>query len=77
MWDYSLSANEMENYAKCEKTEAWETAKIQWKNLTNIWSIIGEKSAVKTEYIERNKMCVPYVKFVCIFDISQIQRKCN
>ena len=47
----------MENYAKCEKTEAWETAKIQWKNLTNIWSIIGEKSAVKTEYIERNKMC--------------------
>ena len=49
VWDYSLSINEIENYAQCQKTEAWATAKIQWQDMDKMWTVVGDQSSVKIE----------------------------
>ena len=57
VWDYSLSTNEIENYANCQKTEAWATAKIQWQDMNKMWTVVGKQSSVKIEDENRHWMC--------------------
>ena len=63
VWDYSLSADDITNYMTCDKTETWNTAMMQWSNLTKYWSIIqnqGHDGGLRKEKKNRSNLCRSY-----------------
>ena len=77
-----MSINEIKNYANCQKTEAWATAKIQWQDMDKMWTIVGEQSSVKIEDEKRHWMCKDknhryYVGFSCVTSFKGAMKFCS